>query len=306
VSDAGWDVTRVADAPPGFRLPPSAYVGQVTLQVASLERSLGFYRDVLGLQVISRDRDDGQEQAVVGVAEDATGLVTLRERPGVRPVRPHGRLGLYHVAYLLPDRAALGRFLRHVVDVGVPLGAADHAVSEALYLTDPDGLGVEVYRDRPRSEWIVRNGQVVGGADPIDSTGILDAAGDSAWTGAPAGTRVGHVHFHVGALDEAVRFYHAALGLDRVRWAFPGALFLSAGGYHHHVGLNTWAAGAPVAGAQDARLLEWTLVVPSPGEVVAAAASLRASGVAVATDDASVSMTAPDPWDITVRVTTRS
>jgi catechol 2,3-dioxygenase len=177
-------------------------------------------------------------------------------------------------------------------------------VSEALYLTDPDGLGIEVYRDRPRADWIVRNGLVMGGSDPIDSSGLLGAAQGAAFDGMPAGTRMGHVHFHVGDLDDASAFYHAALGFDRVPFPLPGALFVSAGGYHHHVGLNIWAAGSPAASDQDARLLEWELRLPSAIDVGAVAASLADAGydVAAGIHDARSS----DPWGITVRICAES
>jgi catechol 2,3-dioxygenase len=205
---------------------------------------------------------------------------------------------------LLPDRAALGRFLRHVVGHGIHPGAADHLVSEALYLTDPDGLTVEVYRDLPRSHWRPRGAELEMASDPLDFDAVVAAGEGQPWTGAPDGTRIGHMHFYVGDLADAEAFYHRGLGLDKIVWSYPGALFLSAGGYHHHVGTNTWAAGAPVATPDDAGLVSWELRVPDAAAARAAAASLAGAGYrADAIDDA---VRAVDPWGITVVVTPRA
>ena len=138
---------------------------------------------------------------------------------------------------------------------------ADHAVSEALYLTDPDGLGIEVYADRPRASWTYRGDELVMTTEPLDIGGLITAGEGSDWGGAPDGTTMGHVHLHVGDLARAEAFYHRALGFDKTVWSYPGALFFSAGGYHHHLGTNIWSPG-PSARADEAKLLEWELVVP--------------------------------------------
>ncbi len=282
-------------APPGYRLPSSTHLGGVRLQVADLGRSLDFYEGVLGMRVI--DRTAGQ--TVLGTQKGERPLVELVEKPGARPAPRHGRLGLYHVAYLLPDRAALGRFVQHVARLGIPVGSADHLVSEALYLTDPDGLGVEVYADRPRSKWRRNGQQLVMATDRLDLQDLAAEAGVTPWTGAPAGTSVGHIHLHVGDLDQAAAFYHDALGLDKTVWGYPGALFFSAGGYHHHLGTNVWAAGAPLAGDEDARLLDWTLVLPDQTDVEAAEESLAAAGNRVDPDHL-----VSDPWGTKLRLAT--
>jgi catechol 2,3-dioxygenase len=283
--------------PPSYRLPDATRVGAVRLQVSNLARSLAYYTEVLGFRVISRD----ENSACLGPTGAETVLVELRERPGARPVPRRGLLGLYHFAVLLPERAALGRFVTRLGEIGAYAGSADHLVSEALYLTDPDGLGIEVYADRPRSEWQVRSGELAMTTEPLDLRGLARAGGAAAWTGMPAGTVVGHVHLYVGGLDEAEAFYHAALGFDKMVWSYPGALFLSAGGYHHHLGTNTWAAGAPAATDADARLLEWELVLPSRADVEAAAASVRATGRPVETAGEGRRIT--DPWGTTLRLT---
>jgi catechol 2,3-dioxygenase len=284
-------------APPGYRLPAATRVGTVRLQVADLARSLAYYERVLGLRVLERD----EGSAKLGAHDSQSqAIVELRERRGAVPVPRRGRLGLYHFAILLPDRAALGRFVRHLAESGEYAGMSDHLVSEAVYLTDPDGLGIEVYADRPRSTWRHEGRQLVMATEPLDVDALTRAAGAERWSGIPAGTVVGHVHLFVGDLDAAARFYHAGLGFDKVVWSYPGALFLSAGGYHHHLGTNTWAAGAAPAGDNDARLLEWELRVPTVADAKAALASVEKTGAKVETTaDGGV---ARDPWGTAVRV----
>ncbi len=275
-------------------------LGPVMLQVADLTRSLAFYEGLLGLRVLAK----APGEASLGAA-DGTALVTLRERSGARPVSRRGRLGLYHAALLLPDRPTLGGFLRHVGAAGVHIGMSDHLFSEALYLTDPDGLGLEVYADRPRETWpretrFDGSDELLSDSLPLDVPNLLAAA--TPYTGMPAGTRVGHVHFYVDDLARAANFYERGLGFTPTIQSFPGARFVSAGGYHHHVGLNTWAAGAALAEPDDARLLEWRLELPSEAVLEAVlqrlaemgyAAQILPNGDAIATD----------PWRTTVRLT---
>ena len=285
---------------PEYRLPAASHVGRVRLQIADLERSLAYYERVIGMRVIWRD----DRRAILGAERDDRPLVELDERRGATPVPRRGRLGLYHFAILVPDRAALGRFLGHLESIGAYAGMSDHDVSEAIYLSDPDGLGIEVYADRPRSAWRFHDRQLQMTTVPLDAASVVRAGEGAPWTGMPAGTVIGHVHLYVAHLDAAEAFYHRALGLDKVVWSYPGALFLSAGGYHHHLGTNTWAAGAPRAEDGDARLLDWELVVPTVGDVNAVAQSLAAHGYAVIGDagDAETDRLAADPWGTTVRV----
>jgi catechol 2,3-dioxygenase len=283
--------------PPSYRLPDLTRLGPVRLQVRSLSRSIEYYQRVIGLRPAA---GGGAGEAVALSAEgEEQPLVWLHERADARPVPPGGRLGLYHVAILVPDRAALGRFVRHLGELGEYAGSADHAVSESLYLSDPDGLGIEVYADRPRTSWRQQGRQLFMTTERLDIRGVLAAGGSVPWTGMPSGTVIGHVHLNVGDLDAGAQFYHHGLGLDKVVWSFPGALFLSAGGYHHHLGTNTWSSGPP-ATDQDARLLSWTVLLPSPADVTAAGQSLEAAGFAVRREDGAVS--ASDPWGTTVRL----
>lgn len=282
-------------APPGFRLPASTRLGRVRLQVADLARSLSYYEQVLGLRVLERS----EGVATMAPHHDPTPLVELHERAGARPVPRQGRLGLYHFAILLPDRPALGRFLGHLASLGVHAGMSDHLVSEAIYLTDPDGLGIEVYADRPRAMWTREHGQLVMATEPLDVRSVLAAGGSEPWTGAPPGTVLGHVHLHVADIELGAAFYHAGLGFDKTVWNYPGALFLSAGGYHHHLGTNTWAARAPRPEEGDARLLDWEIILPA-AELERAADSIGKTGASVARIGNDV--LARDPWGTAVRL----
>src|SRR5688500_6485173 len=210
------DPGSYGEPPRGFRLPTATRLGPVRLQVADLTRSVSFYQDVLGLRVL----DNEESCAVLAPQEDETPLLEIRELVGARPVPRKGALGLYHFAILLPDRPSLGRFLRHLGDIGVRAGAGDHLVSESFYLQDPDNLGIEVYADRPRSSWRRVGRELMMATDPVDVGGLLHAAGEVRWNGAPPGTTMGHVHLHVGDLEEAGSFYSEAVGFDRTVWHY--------------------------------------------------------------------------------------
>jgi catechol 2,3-dioxygenase len=285
---------------PTFQLPPTTRVGRVVLQIADLERSLGFYEGVIGFRRLAQDDAVDGRRASLGAPDSDRVLLELREKPGVRPVPYRGLLGIYHFATLLPSRPDLGRFLRHANRLGVRIGAAEHRVSEALYLVDPDGISIEVYRDHPRDEWPLQNGEILAPSEPLDADGLLAAAGSAPWQGVPPGTTIGHMHFYVGDLPAAEAFYHSALGFARTMWSMPRMLFVGAGGYHHHVGLNTWAADSPVATDDDAKLLFWELELPDEATASAAARSLRLAGYEVT--ETGDHFLARDPWSITVRL----
>ena len=282
--------------PRGYRLPESTHLGRVRLQVADLERSVQFYENVLGLHIISRDGNT----VSLGSHGDNHEIVRLHQLRTARPVPRRGLLGLYHFAILLPDRASLGRFVAHLGEIGAYAGMSDHFVSEAIYLTDPDGLGIEVYADRPRDVWRYDEQQIYMTTKHLDVDDLIRAAHGEKWTGMPAGTVLGHVHLYVDEIDKAAAFYHDALGFDKVVWNYPGALFLSAGGYHHHLGTNTWAAGAPTATGADARLLEWDIIVPTRDDAKRAADSVRAAGYGVKEERGEWILT--DPWGTSLRL----
>jgi catechol 2,3-dioxygenase len=247
-------------SPPGAALPADTHVGGVHLQVSDLARSQHYYEQIIGLRSIG----SSASAVVLAPHDDDRPLVTLHSRPGVTRAR-RGAYGLYHFAILLPDRAPLGRFASHLASAEERVAMADHLVSEALYLWDPDGLGIEVYADRPRRTWQYRENELVMTTDPLDIRSVVAAGGGTAWTGAPPGTTIGHVHLHVGSLEGAEAFYHRQLGLDKTVWSYPGALFMSAGGYHHHLATNIWSHG-PAPAPDEAQLVEWELVVPGAAE----------------------------------------
>lgn len=211
----------------GFHQKPNIYVGEVNIKVKNLDNALTFYQNIMGFQVLEKT-----ERKAALTTDGKTTLVTLEQPENVIP--KEGRMsGLYHFAILLPSRADLSVFLRHFLGTGYPLGAADHYVSEALYINDPDGNGIEVYRDRPSKEWTWKNGLVDMATEELDGNSIL-AESDAEWNGLPAGTVMGHIHLHVGDLQKAEEFYTKGLGFEVVSH-YPQALFLSTGRYHHHI-----------------------------------------------------------------------
>jgi len=282
--------------PKGYRLPESTHLGRVRLQVADLGRSILFYENVLGMRVLERSADS----LSLGTHGEDREIVHLHQLSSARPVPRRGLLGLYHFAILLPDRASLGRFVAHLAETGVYAGMSDHLVSEAVYLTDPDGLGIEVYADRPRDAWRYDERQLQMATDRLDVDDLVRSARGERWTGMPPGTVLGHVHLYVDDIDKAEAFYHDALGFDKVVWSYPGALFMSAGGYHHHLGTNTWAKGAPPATDADARLLEWEIIVPTQKNADEAAKNVTAAGYDAKPENGEWILT--DPWGTSLRL----
>ena len=242
-----------------MEISSEAHMGLVELSVSDLDRSLAYWQDAIGLRVLSRENGTAELGA-------DTPLLRFVEEPGARP--PHGFTGLFHVALLVPDRPSLGRFLAHAAREQIALtGLSDHAVSEAIYLRDPDYHGIEVYADRPREQWQGRVGQLMT-TIPLDAGSLLAEAGDAEFDGLPEGTRMGHVHLCVRDVDETVGFYRDRLGMGLTAQLGDQAAFLSAGGYHHHVAGNTWETrGAEHAPEGTARLLRFTIVLPDEEEV---------------------------------------
>ena len=289
------------EPPSGYRLPQGTRLGAVRLQIADLSRSIDYYDKTLGMRVLERDAT----HAVLGARQDEVPLVELHGRSGARPAPRRGRLGLYHFAILLPDRPSLGRYVRYLAEIGASVGAADHLVSESLYLQDPDNLGIEVYCDRPRDVWRRVGRELMMATDPLDAPGLVREAGSDPWTGLPRGTVIGHMHLHVGDLTAAAAFYSEALGFDRTVWHYPGALFLAASGYHHHLGTNTWAgSSATPPSEQDAQLLEWTIELPDEVSLDGAARSLERAGATVAWQGSGEARTLAthDPWMTRIRL----
>jgi catechol 2,3-dioxygenase len=287
-----------AAAPPTAVIAPGTHMGTVTLTVADLDRSIAYYRDAIGLSPLRRT--DG----VVALGTDPEReLLILEEVPGAVPA--DGFPGLYHVAFLLPDRHHLARYVAHLARERVPIaGMADHDVSEAIYLQDPDHHGIEVYCDRPRARW---EGQVATrmGTAALDVDALLGELADPAtepFTGQPAGTTMGHVHLRVADVEATIGFYRDVLGFELMAQLGRQAAFLAAGGYHHHLGANTWETrrrGTPPEGT--ARLREVTIVLPDAAEHDRTVARLNAAGtIGAETPDGTVLV--HDPSGIALRL----
>ena len=285
-----------AGAPAVADVPPDTRMGAVHLTVADLGRSIDYYETAIGLRVHERA---GSRAALGTGGED---LLVLVEEPGARPA--NGYCGLYHFALLVPERADLARWLAYAAQHRVELtGMSDHFVSEAIYLRDPDAHGIEIYWDRPREVW---EGQVAERltTEPLDVRDLLRAVDDRPFDGLAGGTVMGHVHLRVAEVPATVAFYSDVLGLA-VMGALGGhAVFLSAGGYHHHVGANTWeSAGAPPAPEGTARLRRTTLVLPDVASRDRLAAQAARAGFPVERQDDSVGLTDPsgNPLSLSVQ-----
>jgi catechol 2,3-dioxygenase len=264
--------------PVGASIDPATALGAVALNVADIARSRAFYERAIGL--VGSDREDGT------VAFGVPGGAALVELRGDRsaPALDRRATGLFHLAILLPSRRDLALALGRLASARWPLdGASDHLVSEALYLSDPDGNGIEIYRDRPRDEWPYQDGSLQMATIPLDIDGVLsELAGEDpqGQPTAPAGTTIGHVHLQVADLESVESFYSGVLGFDVVVRGYPGALFVSAGGYHHHIGLNTWhsaGASAPAPGSIGLRTYE--VLLPDPAALEVVLERVRAAGV---------------------------
>jgi catechol 2,3-dioxygenase len=238
---------------------PNTRIGTVSLAVSDVKQSVEFYTNIIGLQVLNQD-----DHVTLGITN--TPLIHLQPVEGAIR-QPNYTTGLYHVAILVPSRVDLGRVLINLARTQYPLqGFADHYVSEAIYLADPDGNGIEIYADRPRSTWVWNDDTVSMGTDPLDVNDIMRQVPDpqAVFEGMPAGTTIGHIHLKIGDIAQAKRFYHNIVGFDVVTENYPGALFVSAGRYHHHIGLNIWhSRNAPPAPQNSVGLREYQILVPT-------------------------------------------
>ncbi len=263
-------------APADAEISELTTMGPVELTVADLDVSIPFYEGSVGL--VTRERNDGR----ASLGTDERELLVLVEQPGARP--SDGHTGLYHFALLVPERADLARWLAHAAADQIPLtGLSDHFVSEAIYLSDPDGHGIEIYWDRPREVW---QGQVAERmtTEPLDVQDLVRELGGEtpAFGGLPAGTTMGHVHLKVASIPETVAFYRDLLGFGLMASLGPMAAFLSAGGYHHHLGSNTWeSAGAEPPPAGSAALRHYTVLVPDDAELERVLGRLRSAGMPI-------------------------
>ncbi len=260
-----------------FHEKPMTYVGEVGLKVLNLESMVEFYRDVIGLRVIEKSADS----AVLGAG--AKKLLKLDKVEGLQ-VKDQRYAGLYHFAILLPSREDLGRMLIHLHDKGVHLGSADHLVSEALYLSDPEGNGIEIYRDREPEDWSWSGSEVVMAVDPIDATGLVHAAQstEASWQGMPESTVIGHIHLHVSDLAKAKDFYANGLEFEVTASMGDQAHFLGDGNYHHHIAVNVWnGTNIPALPKKRAGLDYFTLILADEEKRQRIVERLRALGAEI-------------------------
>lgn len=273
-------------------------IGIVALTVSDLSRSLAFYREHLGFEV--QQQNNGEATLGAGSRE----LLRLKARPGARAVR--GVSGLYHFAILMPNRLELARILRNFAEKETPMqGFSDHLVSEALYLSDPDGNGIEVYRDRPRPEWPYRDGKLMMATDPLDLQDILSELSPQvkAYDRLPDGTTIGHIHLHVADLAREEAFYRDVLGFELITRYPPSASFLSAGGYHHHLGINVWAGPGAPPPPPDAVGLRWyTIDLPTEEAHGTVVARLEENGVGIEAHEEGLFLRDPAGNSIVLRV----
>ena len=291
---------NIANAPAATRpaqaiLPAGTDIGTVTLRVSDADRALRWYRNMMGMELVDRT----PERLSLGAGGKA--FLVLEVRPDATP-RIEETTGLYHVAILVPDRASLGGVLARIAAAGVRLGASDHLVSEALYIWDPDNNGLEIYRDRPRSEWKWENGRVQMATDPLDRRSVAEEgiAAGAHLKPMPGGTKIGHVHLQVGDLDVAKHFYADTLGFVPTAGR-GGALFVSAGGYHHHLGMNVWhSLNAPPPAPNAAGLVEYEIVVPDRATLAAVKSRLETAGFKPSGNEDGFRVL--DPWQIPLRM----
>ncbi|ADU29585.1 VOC family protein [Evansella cellulosilytica] len=241
-----------------FHKAPVSFVGQVNIKVQDLERSLQFYKEVVGFKVIEQTDESANLSA-----DGETVLLSIEQPKDV--VRKQARTtGLYHFAILLPERSDLANFVQHYSKFGLQLASSDHLVSEALYFSDPDGNGIEIYVDRDHREWRWHSDLVEMTVDPLDFNDLLSNSSDEGWNGLPSETVMGHIHLHVSELEKTEVFYSKGLGLEVVCRFGSQALFMSDGKYHHHIGLNIWnGVGAPTPSPNSVGLESFTLMLPN-------------------------------------------
>jgi catechol 2,3-dioxygenase len=274
-------------------------LGKVKLKVSDLSRSLDFYQNVVGFRIL---KHEGHAAELTVDGENT--LVELLEIPDAVVTPRRSSAGLYHFAILLPTRKDLGLQLRRLIESDIRIGQSDHGVSEALYINDPDLNGIEIYRDRPKEQWeFDGENQVKMGGDPIDWDGLLREAEGGSWAGLPSGTTIGHIHFHASNLLQSKRFYCDLLGFDLMLDATRGfgAIFISAGGYHHHIGLNIWAGeGASAVPANGTGLDYFTIDLPDEVELSKIMNRLAEAGIPI--EEKSGALFVADPSGIRLKL----
>ncbi|WP_096188106.1 VOC family protein [Evansella halocellulosilytica] len=245
-----------------FQIHEDTQLGEVKLKVSNIEKSSQFYKEIIGFRILEKKRD-----SVTLTADGNKSLLVLKEVPNAVVLPPRSATGLYHFAILLPERKDLGNVYEHLLQHNIRLGSSDHYVSEAIYLSDPDGNGIELYHDRPRDHWLKdEHGNYIMTVDPLNENSLLEAGGGEQWERLPENTKIGHIHLHVNDLHQSRKFYKDVLGFDTTveNDKRMGMLFHGAGGYHHHIGLNIWAgADAPNPPERAVGIARYTIVLPN-------------------------------------------
>jgi catechol 2,3-dioxygenase len=259
-----------------FHRKPITFVSNVTVKVQDLNRSIAFYQKIVGFDILEKNNTTAEL-----TADGKTSILTLEQPDNVEP-KQRRTTGLYHFAILLPTRRDLANFVFHSIEVGLPLASSDHLVSEALYFSDPDGNGIEVYRDRDPAGWTWQDNQVEMAVDPLDFEDLLQAGEKGRWQGLPKETVMGHIHLHVAEMENTKHFYEKGLGFETVSQFGNQALFISTGKYHHHIGLNTWnGVGAPQPSENSVGLQSYTISYPTKEAVHHTVQKLKAIGASV-------------------------
>ncbi|MFE6075329.1 VOC family protein [Paenibacillus sp. NPDC057886] len=285
-----------------YQIPATTHLGEVSLRISNLDRSIQFYTEVVGLKLLERS-----EKVATMTADGKHSLLRLEQLTDAVTMPVRSTSGLYHFAILLPDRKSLGLALRNLAESGIEIGQGDHLVSEAFYISDPDRNGIEIYADRARDTWKRdADNNYIMSSDPVDVDSLFALAANEPWQGLPAGTVIGHVHFHVRSLEESRRFYTGVLGFDIVgNFANMSALFVSAGGYHHHIGLNIWAGtGAPVNPDNATGIDYFTIIYDGKEQLEQAVEQLRQSNASI--EQQGKDWFTVDPQNIRIRLTTSS
>ncbi len=266
-----------------FHQKPNTYVSHVKINVQDLNRSIQFYQQIVGFDVLEKTNT-----TAILTADGKTSILSLEQPIGAEPKQPR-TTGLYHFAILLPDRSDLADFVFHCIESNVRLGSSDHLVSEALYFNDPDGNGIEVYIDKDPETWKWHNGQVAMAADPLDFEDLLKEGKQGEWQGLPAQTVMGHIHLHVTDIDKTKTFYEKGLGFETVSRFGDQALFISTGKYHHHIGLNTWnGVDAPQPSEKSAGLVSFTITFPRKEVLNKVVTNLKEIGATVSEEEQAI------------------
>ncbi|WP_413376316.1 VOC family protein [Alkalihalobacillus sp. 1P02AB] len=271
-----------------FHRGPITFVGQVNLKIQNLERSIAFYKEVIGFKVLEQT-----SRTATFSADGKTALLSV-EQPEHVVAKQERTTGLYHFALLLPKRTDLANIVQHFVKIGLQFGSSDHLVSEALYLSDPDGNGIEIYVDRDPSEWNWKDKEVEMTVDPLNFPDLLSIGNEQLWKGLPIETTMGHIHLHVSELSKTEEFYIKGLGFEVVNQFGNQALFISDGKYHHHIGLNTWnGVGASAPPRNSVGLESFTLMLSSEEKKNKMIAQLKGIGASVTEENGSSITTDP-------------